>query len=398
MATESGTVHIAHVIESLGPGGAERLLHTNLKHIDPARFRSTVVTVFSHGDHWAEPISRLGVPLVRLDCSGYRDLTKGATRLRAWLRKERPHLMHTHLWAANVLGRVAGRLTGIPVVSSVHDADYEPETWDDGSAVSTKKLRLARNLDKVTARFGCERMIAVSEYVRQSTHRHLAFPLKRIELLYNPIDVCELRAPRSKSREEMLGELGLSADSIVLLNVGRVTPQKGLLYAIRALPAVKRRYENVQLISLGGTGDRRWVSRLEAEAAELGVSDRVHILGARRDVADFLRSCDLFVFPSLHEGLGIALIEAMASGCACVVASSGPLAEVVSHGLDGWMVPPRDSAKLAEAVCMLLADTPKRASLGEAARRSALERFQPQAAADRLERIYDSVINQKRER
>jgi glycosyltransferase involved in cell wall biosynthesis len=168
-----------------------------------------------------------------------------------------------------------------------------------------------------------------------------------------------------------------------------------LLYAIRALPEIKREHPGAHLISLGGTGDRRWASRLEAEAARLGVADRVHILGPRRDVADFLRSSDLFIFPSLHEGLGIALIEAMATGSACVVARSGPLAEVVSHGVDGWMVPPRDSERLAEAVCLLLGDGARRAKLGEAARRSALARFQPQAAADKLVAIYDSVIRQR---
>ncbi|HLM56289.1 MAG TPA: glycosyltransferase family 4 protein, partial [Pyrinomonadaceae bacterium] len=126
-----------------------------------------------------------------------------------------------------------------------------------------------------------------------------------------------------------------------------------------------------------------------------GLEGDVHILGARRDVPDLLRACDVFVFPSLYEGLGIALIEAMAAGCACVTTDTGPLPEVVRDGVDGLLVPPSDHEALARAVNSLLDDPARRASLGEAATRSALERFQPQQAADRLTEIYESVAGRR---
>jgi glycosyltransferase involved in cell wall biosynthesis len=388
-------VHVAHVIETLGPGGAERLLYTNLKHLDPARFQSTVLTVFARGDHWRAPIERLGVRVVSLNCNGYGDLLSGVARLRNWLKSEHTAIAHTHLWAANVIGRMAGRLAGVPVISSIHDSDYEPDTWRDGSEVSAWKLYLARAIDRWTARSSCERLLAVSQYVRQSAHDHLGVPLERIELLYNPVDLDELQYPAASKREEMLAELGLPADSMVLLNVGRVRPQKGLLYAIRALPEVRRRYARAHLVSIGGTDDGRWAARLRAEAESLGVIDHLHILGPRRDVPDFLRACDLFVFPSLHEGLGIALIEAMAAGCACVAADSGPLPEVILDGEDGQLVPARNHERLADAICALLADPGRRAALGKAARKSATARFQPREAAERLAAIYESVASSR---
>jgi glycosyltransferase involved in cell wall biosynthesis len=383
-------VHVAHLIEALGPGGAERLLYTNLKHLDPSRFRNTVVTVFPHATHWAEPIRRLGVEIVSLDCRTYRDLPAGVMRLLSWLRKERPDLLHTHLWAANIAGRVAGRMGRVPVISSIHNPDYEPEAFNDGAEVSARKRTLARLLDRLTARMGCERMVAVSEYVRLSASRHLRFPAGRIDLLYNPIDVEEFQ-PRRGKREELLADLGLSPETVVLLNVARVSPQKGLLYAIRALPAITERHPATHLISAGALTDPAWLARLKDEAARLGVTDRVHFLGARRDVAGLLKSCDLFVFPSLYEGLGIALIEAMASGCASVAANTGPIPEVISHGIDGWLVVPADERSLAEAVCLLLADPERREAIGAAASRSAQERFDPELAADRLAKIYHSA-------
>jgi len=384
-------LHVLHLIESLGAVGAEGLLYTNLKHLDGGRVRSTVVTVFAQPDHWAGAIRGLGVPVVSLDCRSPRDLPAGVARLRRRLRASRPDIVHSHLWAANVIGRVAGRLAGVPVVSSVHNPDHEPEAWEDGADVSRWKRHLSLSLDRWTARAGCARMVAVSDYVRRCAHLRLKFPLGRIELLYNPIDTDALLSPPARGRGELLRECGLDDDSVVLLNVGRVSPQKGLIHAVRALPAILARHPSAHLVSAGPTPDAAWLKRLKAEADALGVGGRVHFLGARRDVADLLRACDLFVFPSLYEGLGIALVEAMAAGRACVATETGPIPEVVTHGENGWLVPPGDAGRLAGAVCALLDDPGRRAALGRAAQASALARFQPRAAADELTRIYDSV-------
>jgi glycosyltransferase involved in cell wall biosynthesis len=387
-------VRVAHLIEALGPGGAERLLYTNLKHLDPARFHSTVLTVFPHATHWAEPIRRLGVEIVSLDCRSYRDLPAGVMRLSSWLRRERPHILHTHLWAASIAGRLAGWTSRVPVISSIHNPDYEPEALNDGAAVSGSKRAAARVLDRWTARFGCRRMVAVSEYVRLSASRHLRFPIERIDLLYNPIDAEEFQSREGK-REELLAELGLSSESILLLNVARISPQKGLLYAVRAMPAIIERHPAAHLVSAGAMTDPQWLARLKDEARSLGVTDRVHFLGPRRDVPELMRSSDLFLFPSLYEGLGIALIEAMASGSVCVAANTGPVPEVISHGVDGWLVPAGDERSLAEAVCGLLADPARREAISAAASLSAQSRFDPRVAAEKLAGIYYSVTGRE---
>src|SRR6185369_9367361 len=107
---ETKPLRVAHLIETLGPGGAERLLYTNLKQFDPDRVRSTVITVFPHATHWQEPIRNLGVPVVSLNCRSSRDILKGIGRLRTWLCDNPTDVIHSHLWAANIIGRMAGRL------------------------------------------------------------------------------------------------------------------------------------------------------------------------------------------------------------------------------------------------------------------------------------------------
>ncbi|HJQ32246.1 MAG TPA: glycosyltransferase family 4 protein [Pyrinomonadaceae bacterium] len=387
-------VRVLHLIETLGPGGAERLLHTNLKHLDPSRFESTVVTVFEGPDHWVGPIRRLGITVESLRCTRLGDIRTGVARLRRLLRARRFDVIHTHLWAANVIGRIAGRMAGVPVVSSVHCPDHAPEVWHDGSGVSIWKRRASLLLDRWSARFGCARMVAVSEYVREYAARYLHFPVGRIDLIYNPIDTDALSesAREGRWREELLNELGLEPDSRVLLNVGRVSPAKGILYAVRALPLILGEHPTTHLVLVGETTDARWVEHLKAEARARGVAERVHFIGQRRDVVRYLRGCDLFVFPSLYEGLGIALVEAMAAGRPCVATRTGPIPEVVTDGVDGWLVPPADAEALAAAVCELLADPARREALGRAAEASSLARFRPQAAADALARVYESVV------
>lgn len=389
-------LHVVHLIEALGPGGAERLLYTNLKHFDPARVRSTVFTVYSRANHWLEPIRELGVPVISLDCAGPRDLPRAIKNFSRWLRANRPDVIHSHLWAANVVARVGGRLAGVPVVSSVHNPDHEEAAWSDGADVSRGKRRIVKGIDRWTARVGNERLIAVSEYVRQSANRHLKFSLDEIDLLYNPIDIDALTTTPNKNREELLRELGLPADAIVLLNVARLSPQKGLIHALRALPKIIEKYPQAHLLSVGATTDPAWHAQLKSEAQNIGVADHFHALGTRRDVTDFLRACDVFVFPSLYEGLGIALIEAMAAGCACVATTAGPIPEFVENQRDGILVPPADPEAMAAAVCELLANPERRKQLAASARQTALARFQPQAAANRLTQIYEKVARRCR--
>lgn len=388
----SGGMHVVHIIEALGPGGAERLLHTNLKHFDRSRVRSTVFTVYPHATHWREPIEELGVEVVSLNCESPRQLPAAIKKFRAWLSANQPDLIHSHLWGANVVARVTGRLAGIPVVSSIHSPDHEPQAWADRVTVNRSRRLAVKLIDRWTARAGNQRLIAVSDYVRQSAHRHLKFPLEDIDLLYNPIDLDLLTDVPRKSRDEILRECRLPSDAVMLLSVAHVSPQKGLIHAVRALPAILQCSPRAHLVSVGATTDAVWLEKIKSESKSAGVAERVHILGARRDVQDFLAACDLFIFPSLYEGLGIALIEAMAAGCACVASNAGPIPEIVEHDRDGVLVRPADQGALAAAVCRLLGDADYRKRLGDAARVTARERFQPQKAAEQLTRIYEGIV------
>lgn len=388
----AGTINVLHVIESLGSGGAERLLHTNLQYLDQKRVRSVVVTLCADGDHWVEPIKELGVEVVTLKCATRGELAGAVGALVRISRARQTHLIHTHLFWANILGRIAGLLSGIPVISSIHNPEYEPQVWENSPSASRGKVKFCAFADRWTALCACDRMIAVSEFVRQSAARHLKFPVEHIDLLYNPVDMSELDAPITRSRRDLIREWQLPDDCAVLLNVARVAPQKGLVHAVRAMPEVVRQFPNAQLVSVGALTDSRYVERIRREATALGVADRVHLLGPRRDIGSLLRACDVFLFPSNYEGQGIALVEAMATGCACIASDIGPMKELLVDGVTGRLVPPGDPSGLAAAVCELLSRPDLRQRLGAAARESAVMRFQPVPSTERLVRIYETVL------
>lgn len=377
---------VLHLIEGLGSGGAERLLHTNLRYLDRGAVESEVVTVFSAGDYWQGRIEGLGIPVGSLDCGGYRDFPSGVRRLRSRLKESRPDLIHTHLWTANVIGRIAGRWSRIPVISSIHSPEYETEASAGASRALRRKIEQARVIDKWTARFGCWRMIAVSKYVKECMVARLRFPADRIDVLYNPIDTSE--RGDGESREAILESLGLPADAVLLLNVGRLSPEKGFIHAVRAMPEILKAEPNARLISIGAHGNTAYKALVADEITRLGIEDIVVLAGERRDVGTVVAICDVFVFPSLFEGLGIALAEAMVAGRACVASRIRPLDEFVKEGESGLMVEPGSSVEIAKAVISLIGDPVKRASLGDAAVTTAKGMFSPEPAAQRLLEIY----------
>ncbi len=393
MDRKKTTIKVLHLIEGLGSGGAEKLLYTNLKYFDTEKVSSEVVTVFSNQDYWKEKIENLNVPVYALDCKNYRSIATGAIRLLRLVQENKPDLIHTHLWTANIIGRIVGWWTGIPVLSSIHNPEYEPQAFTSAKSLNSKKLLATMTLDKWTAGFGCDRMLAVSRYVKESTHQRLNFPLEKIQVIYNPIDTSDLG--RRRSRQALLNDLQLPPDSICLLNVGRLAPQKGFIYAVRAMKKVQEHFPNANLISIGSQSDKQWLSIVEQEINNLGLADVVHLVGEKRGISDFLHDCDLFVFPSLFEGLGIALAEAMAIGCACITNDIKPLNEFVIKDVNGILIEPRDPDALAAAIIDLLGNAKKRDELGQAAKETALNLFQPQPAADRLVELYVSMAGRE---
>jgi glycosyltransferase involved in cell wall biosynthesis len=183
-----------------------------------------------------------------------------------------------------------------------------------------------------------------------------------------------LPADERPSGTSLRRELGLGRRERLLLSVGRLVPQKGHAYLLDAMPEILRRVPDCHA-AIVGHAQSAYGRLLRARVAARGLATRVHVVGYRDVGTAALAEADVFVFPSLWEGFGLAVVEAMAAGVPVVCTDTGPLPEVVGHGECGILVPPRDATALAAAVVRVLESPALAARLGEAGRRRAAARY-----------------------
>jgi glycosyltransferase involved in cell wall biosynthesis len=213
-----------------------------------------------------------------------------------------------------------------------------------------------------------------------------------VRRIYYGVDPQALQ-PR-RDRGQVRRELGLGDDVKLLVCVGRLAPQKDhptLLAAMQDLP------DDVVLLVVGGDPFGRGRERLVAQAEELEIDHRTYFLGIRDDVPDLLAASDLFVLPSLWEGLGLVFLEAMAVGLPVVATRISAVPEVVEDGKTGWLVPAGDPASLVAAVTAALADPAERRRRGEAGRVRLEKRFGLERMLVETLAVYDEVLMEVRD-
>ena len=365
---------ILTVVDSLRRGGAERLLVTTHSFLDQERFEPAVVALFPPYD-LASELRDLGVHVWTLDTSGPRDLLRGLLRTRRLVRGFDPDLIHTHLFTANVVVRLAaGR---VPVLTTLHNPDYSFE--DAGTLL----FRFRKLLDRSTGRRFNRAFVAVSDAVREDYVRHMAF--SPIHVIHNYLDVEEFSARVAEvDRERERRVLGLAEEDLLVLHVGRFHRQKGQDVLLHAFQEARREEPRLRLM-LAGDGDEA----PRVLAGELNLEDRVLFPG---DVADPIRlyaAADMFAFPSRWEAFGIALLEAMASGLPVVATRTGGIPEVVGADV-GQLVEPEKVTPLALALIGLARDEDLRRRRGAAARVRARE-FDARPGVERLAAVYDGL-------
>jgi len=376
-------MRIHHVITTLGVGGAEKHL-LDLAGAQVERGHEVRVAYLKGEGELARDFEARDVTVLGLAQSlphGWLQLPvlSKALGLRSSLVDAlgafRPDILHTHLLKADSLGVLAGgggRARAI--VSSKHNDERALLKWP----ISLVHGWLAGHV---------ARTIALSDHVARFTAEHGRVPPERITRIYYGVDA-GLLAPRRR-RSEVRAELGLAENAPVLICVGRLAQQKDhptLLAALAELP------EQVQLLIVGGDPFGDGETRLAALADRLGLGGRARFLGIRHDVPDLLGASDLFVLPSLWEGLGLVFLEAMAARLPIVASNVSAIPEVVEDGATGWLVPPGDPRALARAVSVALADEEGRRARGDAGYDRLVRRFGLPRMIDETMKVYEEVL------
>lgn len=297
-------------------------------------------------------------------------------------RREQPALVHTHTSKAGVLGRVAAWLARVPVI--VHTPHGHVFYGHFGPFRSWLFLQIERVLSAFT-----DRMIALTEAELQDHLDRKVGTADRFAVVPSGIDRERFVQARVQGKQQP-DWFGCPPEALVVGSVGWLTDIKGHEYLIEAVAKLKPGFPSLHLVIVG-SGDRHDALLRQAESA--GLRDAVHLLGHRDDIEACLAGMDLFVLPSLNEGMGRALIEAMAAGLPVIASRVGGIPAVINHEHTGLLAPPGDAGALAEALRRFL-DQPEWAKqLGLAASRSVDSRFGSVSMIHAIESIFAEALN-----
>ena len=377
---------VVFVINGLGPGGAERSLRELLMFLGRRSVTATVACLNERTEGVQASLQSAGID-VRFLARGAGSAGR-ARQVRALIRNVQPNLVHTTIFEADVVGRVAAVGTGVPVLTSLVNTQYIPVRGEDPS-VNPWKLRAVRAVDGWTARNLTSHFHAITQTVKDAAVRDLRLDPDRITVIERGRDPERLGRPSPQRRIEARRRLGLADDTPIVVTVGRQEFQKGQWHLLEAMPRILGSHPTARLLVAGRRGNAS--ARLEETMRRARLNGQVTFLGHRDDVPEILASADLFVFPSLYEGLGGALIEAMALGLPIVASDLPAIREVVDDGENALLVPPGSPSELALAITAALADPARRAAMGRHGRRIFEERFTLERSATRMLELFERV-------
>jgi len=349
--------------ESAGLGGAERMMRVLADTLQARGIRSHLLAP-SAG--WLLPAAQTaGHGTTVLPSRRGPDIRELLDLVRA-LRAVRPDVIHAHMFVMAVYGAIAARILGIPCVITLHEPPGVTEA---------RRRQMAMRLALSLADAG----VVVSERMRQDAIAAYGASATALAVIPNGV------APLPGTRDAVRGELGLGPDDLLAVAIGTMNARKNHVVAVRALAMLPPTLRCHLAIAGRDEGAREVIAHAAAEGA---VQERVHLLGVRHDVGDLLAAADLYLMPSLWEGLPMALIEAQMSGVPAIAAAVGGIPEVVVPGVSGYLHAPEDVATLAARWAELATDADHRVRIGLAGRERALGAFGAETMADRYLALY----------
>ncbi|NWF71308.1 MAG: glycosyltransferase family 4 protein [Chloroflexi bacterium] len=367
------------MMSSLAMGGAERILVSVLPYLRATGLDVRLVTLNTRRDSpLTEDFVKSGIP--RFDMGAKRMIDPDAwSRYVTMLRQEQIDIIHAQDQDTNIYAAAAHVRHGMPSVMTRHVLVEPMDTWKEAT-----RARMVLT----AAKYGFNRIVAVSEAVRQNFSKQAGIPLNRIETIYNGIEV-ERFATRHK-REAKRAEMGWEKDTPIVIMVAVLRRGKGHEVLFEAVPQIQAAVPNVR-IKLVGEGELSETLREQAKP----YGDVVEFLGQRKDVPDLLGASDLLILPSLSEALPTVLIEAGAASLPLVATDVGGSAEIVESGKTGFIVPPGQAQPFAERIIHLLKNPVEARDMGERARARVVSMFSLEQQARQTVALYERILAQK---
>lgn len=367
-------IKVGFVIDTiLSPtAGTEKQLLLLIEHLDRARFQPVLIALRS--SPWLELEFDL-CPLYVAQVDSFKSLKgwRGVWRLGRYLRRERVRIVQTHFRDSSIAGTLAARLARVEaVVASRRNQGYWM-TW--------LELQIQRALDRWTCIY-----VANSLSTKRWVIDNEGVPPGRVTVVNNGFDLASLPQDPRQAREQSRPALGLASDAPVVVIVANLRPVKDHVTFLRAAQVVLRSKPACRFLVVGDGEER---PRLEALAAELGLTHAVSFLGPRRDVPRLLALSDIGVLSSLSESFSNALVEYLVSGLPVVATDVGGAREAIDDGVNGYVVPVGDSAAFGKRVLEIL-NSGRASQMGRESQRRGRELFSLKNMVHNFEELYSS--------
>lgn len=397
---ENRKVAVMQVIDNLDIGGAQEVLCTLVKHLAAHNCRPIVCT-FKDGP-LRQDIERSGVYVEVLTGRHYSvmalplfviDMVRIWRALAKLVKKHKVDVVQTHLLGSlDFLILLLRYTTPLRVVLwTFHITNFELTAsqlpkyrW----MLGPKKLS-HRLLYRLTSRL-VDGFIAVSGDVKKAMLEIIGPIGDKVTVICNGVDTQKYR--QTVDKRFVRNHLGLAADTRLIALVATLKEQKGHRYLIEALTSIVPQHPDVHVLFIG---DGPLRGELQLQVERLHLDGHIHFLGSRRDVPELLAASDLFVLPSLWEGLAMALLEAMATGLPVVASEVSGTVQVITPSESGILVPPGDTQPLAQAIEQLLNDSMLAQTMGVAAKRRVEEKFSAQKQADEHLALYRRFLRRE---
>jgi len=381
MNSLKSAIKVIFVITGSGVGGAEKMLYHTIKGLNPKRYTAKLCSLKKKGV-FASRLEADGLEVYSLNMSdeatlaGWFDSLRALVQLVIYFLRERPAVVHSFLFRANIIARIAGYLTGVPVIiSSVR--------------VMGGEKQYHHFIERLTA-FMVDHYVAVSDQVKGHIIRRSHISDQKISIIYNGVSVKNTDA---FDKTEFLSRAGLKSDARIVMTAGRLHRQKGYDHLIHAMPIVQAAFPGVKLL-IPGEGEEE--NNLKKLADSLELTEQVIFMGLRSDVDRLLQCSEVFVLPSRWEGFPNVILEAMAAGKPVVATAVGGIPELVVQGVTGVLVPPQDTPALADAIKGLLSDEKRALAMGAAGRQRVQQCFSMDAMISKTEALYQELLTRKK--
>jgi glycosyltransferase involved in cell wall biosynthesis len=368
-------INVLHLTETSEPGGSETVLANIANSLDPARYAS-LVCLLEEG--WLTTrLADLGIEYVIIKNDRPYDPVFLMKLIRL-IKSRNIDIIHAHEFMMNVYGATAGKISGVPMIGTVHCKLYFPEKR---TRILSYKLAVAL----------CSRMILVSEDLRKFFVDTLKLRNeKKLMTIYNGVDSDKYSG--GTGHKDIRRELGILQESVVSCTVGSLFKVKGLEIMLEAAKLVLLRFPNFRLL-IAGDGDQMAI--LKSKAEELRISDSIHFLGFRDDIPEILRVSDFYVCSSFSEGLSLSILEAMTAGKPVVATTVGGNPELVSDCDNGFLAPSADPQGLAEKMMMLIDNPGLRETMSRRSMQIARDKFSLKQMVENYQELYEELLKNR---